>query len=76
MLWPIVLANFMFSFVDTITFQSFTELPCAGRKLINLDKAQIPNLRVRIEKRKALDSCVNLYAYCLLLFVLVLVISM
>ncbi|XP_070037047.1 uncharacterized protein [Nicotiana tomentosiformis] len=48
-----VLANLVFSFVGTLIFQSLTELPTAGRKLINLDKAQIPNLRIRVEKRKA-----------------------
>lgn len=49
------LANLVFSFAGTILFQSFTKLPSAGMKLINLDKAQILNLRVRVAKRKAPD---------------------
>ncbi|XP_019256289.1 PREDICTED: uncharacterized protein LOC109234676 [Nicotiana attenuata] len=36
-------------------FHSFSELPSAGRRLINLDKSQTPNLRVGIAKRRAPD---------------------
>ncbi|XP_075083488.1 uncharacterized protein LOC142167230 [Nicotiana tabacum] len=39
----------------TTEFHSFSELPSAGRRLINLDKSQTPNLRVRIAKRRASD---------------------
>lgn len=49
------LANLVFSFVGTIAFQSFSELPSAWRRLINLENAQIPNLRIRIAKRKEPD---------------------
>lgn len=45
-----VLANLVFYFVGTLTFNSFYELPSAGRRLINMDKAQTPNLRVRVVK--------------------------
>lgn len=49
------LANLVLSFVGTITFQSFQELPSKGKALINMDKAQIPNLRIRVAKKKAPD---------------------
>nr|XP_016504630.1 PREDICTED: uncharacterized protein LOC107822596 [Nicotiana tabacum] len=49
------LANHVFFFAGTVTFQSFHELPSEGKALINMDKAQIPNLRVRIAKRRAPD---------------------
>ncbi|XP_019234078.1 PREDICTED: uncharacterized protein LOC109214596 [Nicotiana attenuata] len=51
------LANLVFSFAGTIIFHSFHEFPSEGKTLINMDKAQIPNLRVRIAKRKAPDYC-------------------
>lgn len=53
--WRIVLANLVFSFASTIQFNAFSELPRAGRRLLNIDKAQIHNLRVRLAKRKAYD---------------------
>ncbi|XP_016508420.2 uncharacterized protein LOC107826004 [Nicotiana tabacum] len=40
---------------EEFNFHSFFELPSAVRRLINMDKSQIPNLRVRIAKRKAPD---------------------
>lgn len=49
------LANLVFSFAGTIIFHSFQELPSEGKALINMDKAQVPNLRVRIAKRRAPD---------------------
>nr|XP_009615502.1 uncharacterized protein LOC104108225 [Nicotiana tomentosiformis] len=49
------LANLVFSFAGTIQFYSFSEMPSAGRRLINFDKSQIPNLRVRVAKRIAPD---------------------
>ncbi|XP_059281632.1 uncharacterized protein LOC132035392 [Lycium ferocissimum] len=33
------------SWKGTNQFQEFSELPCVGRKLLNLDKMQTPNLR-------------------------------
>nr|XP_009766248.1 PREDICTED: uncharacterized protein LOC104217646 [Nicotiana sylvestris] len=39
----------------TIIFHCFQELPSEGKTLINMDKAQVPNLRVRIAKRRAPD---------------------
>jgi len=48
-------ANLAFTFAGTHTFQSFNELPSAGKKLINMDKSQIPNLRIRIVKRREPD---------------------
>ncbi|XP_075084899.1 uncharacterized protein LOC142168137 [Nicotiana tabacum] len=39
----------------TSKFHSFSELPSAGRRLINLDKSQSPNLRIRIAKRRTPD---------------------
>lgn len=47
------LANIVFFGAGTISFQSFNDLPNAGKTLINQDKAQIPNLRVRIARRRA-----------------------
>lgn len=49
------LANLIFSFVGTITFHSFHELPAEGKTLINMDKSQILNLWVKVAKRRALD---------------------
>ncbi|XP_070035101.1 uncharacterized protein [Nicotiana tomentosiformis] len=39
----------------TSEFHSFSELPSVGERLINLDKSQSPNLRVRIAKRRTPD---------------------
>lgn len=50
------LANIAFSGVGTITFQSFQEFPNTCKTLINQDKSQIPNLRVRTAKRIPPDS--------------------
>ncbi|XP_019237121.1 PREDICTED: uncharacterized protein LOC109217336 [Nicotiana attenuata] len=49
------IANIVFSFAGTTEFHSFSELPSAGKRLINLDKSQTPNLRVRIAERRAPD---------------------
>lgn len=49
------LANLVFSFAGTLRFQSFHELPVEGKILINMDKSQVPNLRIRIAKRKEPD---------------------
>ncbi|XP_019246545.1 PREDICTED: uncharacterized protein LOC109226206 [Nicotiana attenuata] len=42
------IANIVFSFASTSEFHSFSKLPSAGRRLINLDKSQTPNLRVPV----------------------------
>ncbi|XP_070031692.1 uncharacterized protein [Nicotiana tomentosiformis] len=39
----------------TSKFHSFSKLPSARRRLINLDKSQSPNLRIRIAKRRTPD---------------------
>ncbi|XP_075092125.1 uncharacterized protein LOC142172415 [Nicotiana tabacum] len=49
------IANIVFSFAGTFEFHSFSELPSAGRRLINIDKSQSPNLRDRIAKRRTPD---------------------
>ncbi|XP_060170637.1 uncharacterized protein LOC132601572 [Lycium barbarum] len=41
------LTNLAFDFAGTISFNSFTDLPSAGRKILHLDKHQVPNLRIR-----------------------------
>ncbi|XP_070041418.1 uncharacterized protein LOC142169055 [Nicotiana tabacum] len=48
-------ANLAFTFVGTHTFQSFNELTITAKKLINMDKSQMPNLRIRIVKRREPD---------------------
>ncbi|XP_019265532.1 PREDICTED: uncharacterized protein LOC109243095 [Nicotiana attenuata] len=47
------IASIVFSFASTTEFHSLSERPSVGRGLINLDKSQTPNLRVRIAKRRA-----------------------
>lgn len=47
------IANTVFCFAGTTQFLSYNNLPSAGMRLINLDKSQTPNLRVRIAKIKA-----------------------
>lgn len=47
------LANLGFFFAGCTTFTSFESLPRAGKNLLNMDKARIPNTRIRIAKRKA-----------------------
>ncbi|XP_070042883.1 uncharacterized protein [Nicotiana tomentosiformis] len=49
------IANIVFSGAGTNQFLSFSELPSTGRRILNLDKLQTPNLRVRIAKRRAPD---------------------
>ncbi|XP_060202597.1 uncharacterized protein LOC132631015 [Lycium barbarum] len=41
------LTNLAFDFAGTVQFHNLQELPSAARKLINMDKAQVPNLRIR-----------------------------
>lgn len=45
-------ANIAFFGAGTITFQSFHELQKAGKTLINQNKAKIPNLRVRLARKR------------------------
>ncbi|XP_009794683.1 uncharacterized protein [Nicotiana sylvestris] len=49
------LASIVFSFAGSTQFHSFSELPSAGRRLLNLEKSQTPNLRARIAKRRYPD---------------------
>lgn len=49
------LDNLVFFFAGTIIFKSFHKLPFEGKILINMDKSQIPNLRIRIAKKKHPD---------------------
>lgn len=49
------IANLVFSFAGNTHFDKFYELPAVGRRLINMDKFQILNLRVRMAKRKSTD---------------------
>lgn len=49
------IANIASYFAGTTSFQSFHDLPNAGKTLINQDKAQMPNLRVRIVRQRAPD---------------------
>ncbi|XP_060202710.1 uncharacterized protein LOC132631124 [Lycium barbarum] len=44
------LINLAFDFASTQSFSSFAELPSTGRKILNLDKRQVPNLRIRNAK--------------------------
>ncbi|XP_059315633.1 uncharacterized protein LOC132066321 [Lycium ferocissimum] len=41
------LTNLAFDFAGTQSFNSFAELPSAGKKILNLDKHQVPNLKIR-----------------------------
>lgn len=41
------LANLVFHFAGNFEFNSFHEIPSAGRKIINLDKQGIPQMRIR-----------------------------
>ncbi|XP_075095205.1 uncharacterized protein LOC142173504 [Nicotiana tabacum] len=49
------IANIVFSGAATNQFLSFSKLPSTGKRIVNLDKLQIPNLRVRIAKRRDSD---------------------
>ncbi|XP_070034275.1 uncharacterized protein [Nicotiana tomentosiformis] len=46
------LANLVFSFAGTLEFKSFYDFPVAARSLINYDKSQIPNLRIRVARNR------------------------
>ncbi|XP_060200867.1 uncharacterized protein LOC132629156 [Lycium barbarum] len=45
------LTNIAFDFAGTSKVNTFSELPSAGRKILNMEKMQIPNLRIRNAKR-------------------------
>lgn len=44
-----------FIFVGTTPFYSFSELPTAARKILDLNKIHTPNLRIRTAKKRAPD---------------------
>ncbi|XP_060200320.1 uncharacterized protein LOC132628562 [Lycium barbarum] len=44
------LTNLAFYFAGTSRFNSFVDLPSAGKRIINMDKQQIPNIRIRNAK--------------------------
>ena len=44
------LANFAINATEKKTFRSFEQLPSMERKIINIEKAQMPSLRVRSSK--------------------------
>uniref|UniRef100_A0A0V0H336 Putative ovule protein n=1 Tax=Solanum chacoense TaxID=4108 RepID=A0A0V0H336_SOLCH len=48
-----VLANTVIEIQSTDEYHSFQELPINIRKLINMDKSQIPSLRIRSRKINA-----------------------
>ncbi|XP_060211803.1 uncharacterized protein LOC132639368 [Lycium barbarum] len=50
------LANYVFDFPGTQQFNTFQELPSIARKLLNIDKAQIPNLRIRYASNTRVSS--------------------
>ncbi|XP_059312432.1 uncharacterized protein LOC132063745 [Lycium ferocissimum] len=49
------LTNFVFYFARTVQFHNFQELPSQAKKILNLEKIGIPNLRVRTIQDKAPD---------------------
>lgn len=50
------LTNLAFDFAGTAKFSNFSELPSAGRRILNLDKQQIPNLRTKNAKNKCFSE--------------------
>ncbi|WMV58370.1 hypothetical protein MTR67_051755 [Solanum verrucosum] len=40
-------ANLVFHFASTYEFNQFQEVPSEGKRIINLDKSNIPQLRIR-----------------------------
>lgn len=46
------MANIAFQLEDITTFNSFQQLPSVGRKIVNMEKMQIPNLRIRTTRTK------------------------
>lgn len=49
------LTNYAFDFVGEASFNSFSELPTAGRRILNLDKAQTPNFKIKNLQRREPD---------------------
>lgn len=41
---------------DTQEFRSFSELPAAGKRIINMDKTQIPAIRLRTKQIRYQDN--------------------
>ncbi|XP_059315783.1 uncharacterized protein LOC132066495 [Lycium ferocissimum] len=50
-----ILTNFVFDFAGTVQFRNFQELPSQAKKILNLEKIGIPNLRIRTLQDKAPD---------------------
>lgn len=44
------LANLAFDMQGRIVFTPFTEMPAQARRMLNMDKQQIPTLRIRTKK--------------------------
>ncbi|XP_060170520.1 uncharacterized protein LOC132601457 [Lycium barbarum] len=42
-----ILTNYVFDFAGTQHFHNFQDLPIKAKRLFNMDKAQIPNLKIR-----------------------------
>ncbi|XP_060182743.1 uncharacterized protein LOC132612645 [Lycium barbarum] len=49
------LTNLVFNFAGTLQFHSFQELPSQAKRILNIDKREIPNLRIRTIQDKAPD---------------------
>ncbi|XP_059310046.1 uncharacterized protein LOC132061209 [Lycium ferocissimum] len=49
------LTNFVFDFAGAVQFHNFQEFPSDAKKILNLEKLGIPNLRVRALQDKAPD---------------------
>ncbi|XP_060194894.1 uncharacterized protein LOC132624080 [Lycium barbarum] len=50
-----LLTNLVFDFAGTLQFHSFQELPSQAKRIMNIDKREIPNLRIRTIQDKAPD---------------------
>lgn len=44
------MTNYVFIFISTSIFHYFSEMPSAGRRLLNLDKSHTPNLNIRVTR--------------------------
>lgn len=49
------LTNMMFNFIGTMNFHHFQELPTEAKKILNLDKQEIPQLRIRPQDQRESD---------------------
>lgn len=50
------LTNIAFDFAGEVSFNSFSELPSVGTRILNLDKAHIHNLRIKSIQKRASDG--------------------